>query len=497
MTIRERIRPLMEIDPAAGCVEQDGHWYSWGQVRQVVDGIGALLAQAGVAAGTPVALLMRNRAQHVAALAGVLCADTCLLPVNTFTSADKLRADVAELDPAVLVATGEDWALPGLADEAREQRRMAIVIDGDRVRCLDGLERPGTRAYRAPLPGVAIEMLSSGTTGKPKRIRLATANLEKGLISKALVVDGKPALRSSAGLVSAPLVHISGTLWALSHMAEGRASVLLDRFSVESWVGAVKRHRLRYAGLVPTGIKMVLDAGVPKEDLASLIAVRAGTAPLAPELQAAFEERYGIPILNQYGATEFAGGVIGWTLEMRQKYGNSKPGSVGRVNPGVQIRIVDPDEEADVPVGQTGLLWIKAPQLGDREWVKTTDLASMDAEGFVWIRGRADNAIIRGGFKIVPSEVVAILERHPSVRSAAVIGLPDERLGQVPVAAIELSPEAPQVTGDALRAWARDNMTAYFVPAMIKVVERLPRTPSMKVSEPEVRALFAAAATAA
>src|SRR5439155_24359517 len=105
--------------------------------------------------------------------------------------------------------------------------------------------------------------------------------------------------------------------------------------------------------------------------------------------------------------------------------------------------------------------------------------------------------IIRGGFKIVPSEVVAILERHPSVRSAVVIGLPEERLGHVPVAAVELRPEAAPVTGDELRQWARDNMTAYFVPVEIKVVDRLPRTPSMKVSEPDVKALFATAATTA
>ena len=163
----------------------------------------------------------------------------------------------------------------------------------------------------------------------------------------------------------------------------------------------------------------------------------------------------------------------------------------------MQIRIVDPVSEQDAPLGQTGLLWIKAPQLGGRDWVKTTDLASQDAEGFVWIRGRADNAIIRGGFKIVPSEVVAILERHPSVRSAVVIGLPEERLGHVPVAAVELRPEAAPVTGDELRQWARDNMTAYFVPVEIKVVDRLPRTPSMKVSEPDVKALFATAATTA
>src|SRR5438105_4930335 len=143
MSIRERIYPLLEIDASAGCIEQDGRWYSWGQVKQVVDGLQALLAAAGVPAGTPVALLARNKPEHVAALAAVVCADMCLLPINPFTSADKLCVDIAELDPAVVIASREDWALAGLADEARAHNRMAVALDGDRVSCQDGLERPG------------------------------------------------------------------------------------------------------------------------------------------------------------------------------------------------------------------------------------------------------------------------------------------------------------------------------------------------------------------
>ncbi len=493
MTIKDKILPVLEVDPAAGAVEQDGQWLSWGQLKHMIDGVGRLLSAAGVAEGSPVGLLCRNRPEHVGALSGVICADCCLLPINPFTSPDKVCGDVAELDLPVLVASVEDWQLPGLLELARAQQMMAIAFQGTDVFCLKGLERPGQRQYRAPMPGVAIEMLSSGTTGKPKRIKLSTENLEKGLVGKGRVENGKPVLARSAGLVGAPLVHISGIFWVLSHMVEGRTSALLDRFSVASWVGAVKRHGLRYAGLVPTGIKMLLDADVPKEDLASLMCVRSGTAPLPVELQKAFEDKYGIPVLNQYGATEFAGAVIGWTLEQRKQYGDSKPGSVGKAFPGVQVQIVDAESGEPVPSGATGLLSIKAPQLGGKDWIRTTDLASVDADGFVWIRGRADNAIIRGGFKIVPSEVVAILEQHPWILHASVVGLPHERLGQVPVAAVQLRPGVPTPSVEELRRWSKERMTSYFVPVDFRVVDALPRTPSMKVSEPDVKALFNAA----
>jgi acyl-coenzyme A synthetase/AMP-(fatty) acid ligase len=152
---------------------------------------------------------------------------------------------------------------------------------------------------------------------------------------------------------------------------------------------------------------------------------------------------------------------------------------------------VDPQDGRVLSPGERGLLEVRSSQLGrGSDWVRTTDLAEIDADGFLWIRGRADDAILRGGFKISPAEVARALELHPAVREAAVVGLPDERLGQVPVAAVELEPEAAPVSGEALREFARAHLTPYQVPVEIRIVEALPRTPSLKVSQPGVRALF-------
>ena len=168
---------------------------------------------------------------------------------------------------------------------------------------------------------------------------------------------------------------------------------------------------------------MLLDQDTPAEDLASLKAVTVGTAPLNPDLADRFEARYGIAVLALYGATEFAGGVAGWTLADRQRYARAKRGSVGRAHGDVELRVIDADSGEPLPFGETGLLEVRAPQLGDG-WLRTNDLAELDADGFLWIRGRADDAIIRGGLKISAGHVADILRRHPQIRDAVVLGVP-------------------------------------------------------------------------
>jgi acyl-coenzyme A synthetase/AMP-(fatty) acid ligase len=338
-------------------------------------------------------------------------------------------------------------------------------------------------------------MLTSGTTGTPKRVQLGYAALEESLLGAGEHYEkrpgkAKPRLREGVAIINAPLVHVGGLWRTLQCIADGRSIALLERFRVEPWLELVRRHKPKTASLVPAALKMVLDADLDRADLASLKSVVSGTAPLPPEHADAFEAKYGIPVLTTYGATEFAGGVAGWSLADRRDWGSRKRGSVGRVHPGCELRVVDAQSGAPLPADSEGLLEVRSAQLGKGSgWVRTTDLALLDSDGFLFIRGRADAAIIRGGFKILPAEVAAVLESHPDVREAAVVGLSDERLGQVPVAAVELR-EGASLDPDALRAFARDHLAAYQVPARIRIVASLPRTPSLKVSQPGVRELF-------
>jgi acyl-coenzyme A synthetase/AMP-(fatty) acid ligase len=283
-------------------------------------------------------------------------------------------------------------------------------------------------------------------------------------------------------------VHLSGVFRVLQAVLDGRRIALLERFTVDGWADAVRRHHPKTVSLVPTAIRMVLESGVDDDLLSGVLSVVSGTAPLDPEVAEAFTARFGVPVLTSYAATEFGGGVAGWNLADYRAFGAAKRGSAGRAHPGCALRVVDPETNAAVPTGEVGLLEVVAAQLPEVGWIRTTDLARVDDDGFLWIVGRADQTILRGGFKVQPEVVRSALEQNPDVRGAAVFGLDDERLGQVPVAVVELRADS-RVDGDDLLAHLRPLLAAYELPARIVVVDELPRTPSGKVELVAARAL--------
>jgi acyl-CoA synthetase (AMP-forming)/AMP-acid ligase II len=446
MDLSERIARVLELDPSAPALEFDGRWHSWGDLAADVD----------VAPGARVGLLLRNSPTHVALLLGLLRAGACVVAVNPGRGDERVREDVASLDVAWLAGTTDDLAAFG----------------GGRP--VLGVDPPAD----APLsPGVAVEMLTSGTTGPPKRVPLTYETFLRVLVgAKHYEKDAATDLRLRSGvtIINAPLVHVGGLFRVLQSVNDGRSFCLLERFRVEEWIDAVRRHRPRTVSLVPAALRMVLDADLDPDELASIRSVISGTAPLSPADADAFYEQYGVPVLISYGATEFGGGVAGWNLADHERWWKEKGGSVGRAHAGCELRVVD------------GVLEVKAAQLGDG-WTRTTDLARIDDDGFLFILGRADQAIIRGGFKVLPDTVREALERDPRVRGAAVIGIDDERLGAVPVALVEL--RAPATDEELLDA-ASLLLSRYEVPVELRVVDALPRTPSGKVDLGEVRALW-------
>jgi acyl-CoA synthetase (AMP-forming)/AMP-acid ligase II len=331
-------------------------------------------------------------------------------------------------------------------------------------------------------------MMTSGTTGRPKRVELTYDRMTAAFRAAGLVFDEahEPHLRGRTDILWASVAHISGLYFAVAHVVEGRTIALLEKFEVMAWTELVRRHRPGYVRLPPTALRMVLQAGVDTETFDSVRAVGSGTAPLPPELMEEFEARYGIPVLGNYGATEFAGAIAGWTLKDKKQWGPRKRGSVGRAHHGIELRIVDAETGSVLPAGEIGLLEARGGQLPGAAgaWLRTTDLASIDDEGFLFIRGRADEAINRGGFKIPPSVIEDALAAHPAVDEVSAVALPDARLGQVPVAAVTLlSP----VTEEELMEYLTSRLTRYQRPVAIKVVDQLPRTPSLKISRALVR----------
>ncbi len=472
------------------CIEYEGRWFSGNEVTEYADAIASVLRDARVADDAPVGLVVRNRLPHAAAIIGFIAAGRAVSMIYSFQSPESIGRDIEALRLSAVVADEEDWTGEVIAAAKRSgSAGVALSMRTPTVAPVQGLEcRDTTRRHAEPEPGVALQILTSGTTGPPKRQSIKTKVLERTVFS---VTSGEAAPPGAPPEFSYWQFGGIGVCQLIAGAYNGRRIVILERFSVDGWVNAVKTHGIKRSGVQPAVIRMLLDAEVPKEDLASLDFLISASAPLDPETRDEFEARYGIPVKLAYGATEFAGSLCAWTPEMDREFGASKRDSVGRALPDTGLRIVDPDSGAELPIGERGLLEAMITSISD-EWIRTTDIASIDEDGFVTLHGRADGAINRGGFKVLPETVRRVLISHPAVRDACVVGVPDARLGQVPFAAIEVVPGKPAPSEDELKDLVRQSLPVYNVPVAFAVVDDLPRNPALKVSLPAVAALYEA-----
>ena len=481
-SIQDALGRLWNAGDDARMLQCDGQWVTWGQIRDLTERIDHELTAAGCGPGGRVAVVLGNRMESVAAIIAIFRATRTLVTISPLQPTERLSADLVATGADYLLAPGSLWSEPAFVDAVAELGATAFSVDASDV--ASRVEANGSA--RGGDPAVAIEMLTSGTTGPAKRIPLGRKQIEVSL-SSALQHNNrpetrdKPPLTGAVGMVTLPIVHIGGLFALLQSLVAARPIVMLERFTLSGWHNAIKEHRPILVGLPPPAIRAVLDSDIPPEDLASVRAINSGTAPVDPAMVDAFVERYGIPILVTYGATEFAGAVAGWTGKDFRASWADKKGSVGRPFPGVRLQVIDEDGTV-LPVGQTGRLQVASPQVGDSadKWVITSDLAHTDDDGYLYIDGRADDVIVRGGFKIAPDTVVRALRTHDAVADAAVAGLPDPRLGQIPFAAVELR-SAMTASGEELRAHCRASLTPYEVPAQVFVVDALPRGAALKV----------------
>lgn len=498
MDVSARVDEISRLDGDAPAIQYAGQWLSWEQIRARIDTFEALLDAAGVGEGARIGVVVRNRPALVAAILSVVVSRRCLVPISSIQPDELVVRDAHALPIGALIADGQDWNRAGLAAACAELG-IAAIDAGDGTELPASIGGSSTRSAE-PDPEVAILMPTSGTTGPPKRIRITYRQLNGGLeriagysdaTSRALL--GPPKLRAGVTLAALPMAHIAGLWAAIQAIAEGRRLSLLERFDAHQWADLVEEHRAKFGSIPPTAVRMVLEADIDPERLRSLTAIACGTAPLDPALADAFTSRFGVPVLSTYGATEFPGGLVGWTLGDHQRFWATKKGSAGRCRPGISLRIVDAESGVELPAESDGIISVLSPQATSATdadgWVRTNDIGRLDEDGFLWVVGRADDAIIRGGFKVLPQAIEKVLAEHPAVVDVSVVGLPDERLGHVPVAAVVVTGE---LTGDELIAWSRSRLANYQVPVAIDVLGELPRTPSMKVNKSALRELLTA-----
>jgi acyl-CoA synthetase (AMP-forming)/AMP-acid ligase II len=352
---------------------------------------------------------------------------------------------------------------------------------------------------------------TSGTTGRPKGAELSHKGLLGGLNTAALLPAG---LRDDEAVFSLPMAHIMGFIAAAGMACAGIPVRFVPRFEPEVILDELEQRRASIFVGVPAMYRMLLDAGAEGRDLSSVRLWVSGADAMPAELSEKFVNMGAFATLPRVGSVGRAVFAEGYGMVESAGSGALRvslpflPDALSRVgipSPGYHTKVVGEDGKT-VRRGEVGELLLSGPGLlkgyrGDEEatdavftedgWLRTGDLVRRGPFGAFTFEGRAKDIIVRGGYNVYAVEVEQALERHPAVAEAAVVGLPDERLGEVPVAAVILAASGT-ASEDDIRAWAKEQLSSYKVPVKVKVVEELPHSGTRKVQRAEVRALFAA-----
>ena len=437
-------------------------------------------------------------------LFGAAAAGLPYVPLNYRLTTAELAALLARIEPCCLVAGGNHRP-----DFASRQGVHALGTDE--------LIATATAATQAAEPVVtepgdmAVQLFTSGTTGQPKAAVLRHSHLVSYILGS---VDFAAAGEEEAVLVTVPPYHIAGISALVSATYAGRRVVLLPAFDPEHWLALARAQRITHAFLVPTMLARVVELlqrqGAAQAGLPALRALAYGGGKMPQSvIEAALRLFPGVDFTNAYGLTETSSTI---TLlgpdDHRAALASSDPAlrrrlaSVGRALPGVEIQIRD-DAGRDLPPGEHGEVYVRGEQVSgeyvgkgsllDAEgWFPTRDAGCLDTGGYLFLEGRADDIIVRGGENISPGEVEEVLLDHPAVAEAAVVGVPSEQWGEAVAAAVVTRP-GETVDAQTLQRHVRDALRSSRVPERILFVEALPHNEMGKLLRRTIREWIAAA----
>jgi acyl-CoA synthetase (AMP-forming)/AMP-acid ligase II len=412
------------------------------------------------------------------------------VPLNYRTKGPELAPLPAPFRPVLIVH-----------DERYEATASACAGESDRLLRSDA--EPGAARLDAyPLDGeaLAIVLHTSGTTSKPKAVLLRHRHLSSYIFSTVEFASSPP---GETALVCVPPYHIAGIMGVLTPLFAGRRMAFLPQFDPREWLRVATEHAVTHAFVVPTMLGRILDVMEREPALVPPhlrhIAYGGGPMHLAV-IERALILLPEVDFVNAYGLTETSStvAVLGpedhrQAMSSRDPAVRARLGSVGRALPSIDVRIVGEDGD-ELPAGEVGVITIAGPQVSAHyhgveappERFATGDLGYLDGEGYLFIAGRSDDVIIRGGENISPGEIEDVLARHPAVAGVAVVGVPDQEWGQRVVAFVE-SRGSERPSDEELVDFARGSLAGFKVPGAFVFVGELPRTDTGKVLRTRLR----------
>ncbi|MBD8679714.1 long-chain-fatty-acid--CoA ligase [Sphingomonas sp. CFBP 13720] len=517
---------------AAPLIDFLGRQYSYAETKDGADRVACGLRKLGYGPGDRIGLFLPNVPHYVAAYYGILKLGATVVNFSPLYSVEELAAQVADSQTRLLFTLSASALLPTALSVLRASSLERLVVgsiagalpaakslfyrwfrsaevtprphDDDRVTAFSALI---ANDGACPMPTIdptrdlALIQYTGGTTGSPKGAMLTHANLSANArqVSWLDPENGKVMDRVLGAL---PMFHVFANTCVLNRtVATGGEIVMLPRFDAGQVLAAIERTRATALPGVPTMYRALIDhPRMARTDFSSLRHCISGGAPLPPELKDRFERATGATLIEGYGLSESSG-----VVSCNPYAGSQRPGTIGQPIPGTRVRLVDKEDATrPAPADEPGEIVVAGPQImqgywhrpdadettfchdadGVR-WLRTGDVGTIDADGFIRIVDRLKDMIAVGGFKVFPSEIERVLYHHPAVREALVIGLPSDYRGESPHAYVTLSADA-DVTGEALKAWLNPQLGKHERVDEVVVRLTLPKTMIGKLSRKDL-----------
>jgi fatty-acyl-CoA synthase len=494
------------MQPGATALRFLGHTTTWGELDRRVTALAGALSRRGVGFGDRVLILMLNRTEFIESFLAANKLGAIAVPVNFRMTPPEIAFLVGDCQARVVI-TEAVLAKVATAVRGIDPTLETIIVagggtDDEVIGYDDMISEPGDapRPLDIPNDSPALIMYTSGTTGRPKGAVLTHNNIAGQAMTNLFTIS--PDINHDVGFIGVPLFHIAGIGNAISGLLLGLPTVLypLGAFDPGALLDVLAAEKVTSIFLVPAQWQAVCAAqrATPRE--LRLRVLSWGAAPASDTLLRDMSGSFpGTQIYAAFGQTEMSP----VTCMLLAQDAIRKLGSVGKVIPTVAARVVD-DNMNDVPVGQVGEIVYRAPTLmagywnnpkATAEafaggWFHSGDLVRQDEEGYVWVVDRKKDMIISGGENIYCAEVENVLAGHPAIVEVAVVGRPDERWGEVPVAVAAVHTDLD--LGD-LDQFLTERLARYKHPKALEIVDALPRNPAGKVLKTELRARFGVA----
>jgi len=469
---------------------------TYARLRRDCLGLAWNLSRRGIAKGDKVSFMMGNGFQTTRLFLGVMYAGAVIAPLNLQAQPSQLEYVLDHSDTKLVFVVAEEEARLREALKAVARDIEVLVIDVDAQEIFPEEAPAGFEPAEVAEEDPALLLYTSGTTGLPKGVILSHKNMVAGGEYVSLAHRLSPADRA---LCSLPLYHINAeVVSAMAPLISGGSVVMPHRFSVSQFWPLISDYRCAWFSVVPTIISY-LASGTEIQGqgycLDQLRFGRSASSALPPSLHKAFEDKFGVGIVETMGLTETAAPVFSNPLDPAGR----KYGSPGRAV-GNEARIVDKTGR-EVPRGTSGEIMIrgdnvmkeyyKAPEITAQAlepdgWFHTGDLGYMDEDGFVFVTGRLKELIIKGGENIAPREIDEALYKHPAVLDAAAVGIPDDQYGEEILACVTLKPGSACSEAE-LREHCLKHLGKFKTPKIIRLLDELPKGPSGKIQRLKLR----------